>query len=40
MNHPNNFLKLSYDTADAFGNYSLAWNRMRSNFTDERVENE
>jgi hypothetical protein len=37
MDHPNNFMKLSYDTAEAFGNYSLAWNRMRANYTNQRV---
>ena len=37
MDHSNNFLKLSYDTADAFGNYSLAWNLMRSTFTNKRI---
>jgi hypothetical protein len=34
---PNNFLKLSYDTADGFGNYSLAWNLMRTIYTNHRV---
>lgn len=34
---PNHFLKLSYDTADAFGNYSLAWNLMRTIYTNHRV---
>lgn len=37
MDHPNDFMKLSYDTAEAFGNYSLAWNRMRANYTNQRV---
>ena len=37
MDHPNSFMKLSYDTAEAFGNYSLAWSRMRANYTNQRV---
>lgn len=38
MDHPNNFLKLSYDTVEAFGNYALAFNRMRSLYTNKRLE--
>ncbi len=34
---PNEFLKLSYDTADAFGNYSLAWKLMKTIYTNHRV---
>jgi hypothetical protein len=35
----NEFLKLSYDTADAFGNYSLAWKLMKTIYTNHRVNN-
>lgn len=37
MDHKNEFLKLSYDTADAFGNYALARSFMKSIYTNHRV---
>jgi hypothetical protein len=37
MDHPSNFLKISYTEEGTFGNYDLAEARMRAHYTNDRV---